>query len=139
VGRLGFSNWPGHGSRHPSCTECVCVVHMTTEIIPDSPNAWDSGRYDFPEAAKPQPQPPALVPQPASAVPAPILKQNGAIWLYHIAVGALALVSVLSVVGILLLAYAGRVVPGELTTLAATALGGLVAMVATQQAGGGNA
>jgi hypothetical protein len=71
-------------------------------------------------------------------VPAPVLQKKGAIWLFHVAVGALAIVSVISVIAIWALASHDRTVPGELTTLAATALGGLVAMVATQQSGGGN-
>lgn len=109
------------------------------QLIPDSPNTWDSGRYDWPASAQPSAPVQAQAAGPErSMVPAPIVRRAKAIWLYFIAVGALAVVSVLSVIGILILAGLQRTVPGELTTLAATALGGLVAMVAVTQVGSGD-
>ena len=66
--------------------------------------------------------------QPQS-IPDVILKQKKAINLYLIAVIALAAIGVLSVVGGILLAWAGKDVPGEIWTLAGIGVGGLVAMI----------
>lgn len=63
------------------------------------------------------------------AIPPEILKQKRAINLYLIAVIALAAIGVLSVVGGILLAWAGKDVPGEIWTLAGIGVGGLVAMI----------
>ncbi len=63
------------------------------------------------------------------AIPVEILKQKKAINLYMIAVIALAAIGVLSVVGGILLAWAGKDVPGEIWTFAGIAITGLVAMV----------
>ncbi len=75
--------------------------------------------------------------EPAAApLPEEILKDKRAISLYWIAIGALAAVPVLSIVGLLLAVFMGREVPVAIITLigtaASTALGGLVSMVATQ-------
>lgn len=77
--------------------------------------------------------------QPAAQVPPEILKDSRAISLYWLAVGSLALVPVIAVVGLLLLAALGRVEAGQVITLiataASTALGGLVGMVARDGSG----
>lgn len=62
-------------------------------------------------------------------IPETILTQKRAINLYMIAVVALAAIGVLSVVGGILLAWAGKTVPGEIWTFAGIAITGLVAMV----------
>ena len=67
------------------------------------------------------------------SIPETILKQKTAINLYMIAVAALALIGVLSVVGALVLAWGGRTVPGEVWTVTGIAVGGLVAMVGQGQ------
>lgn len=91
-----------------------------------------SGRWIMDE----QPMQPAK-----SALPEPVLKDKRAISLYWIALGALAAVPVLTVMGLLLLAGIGRDVPETIVTLlgtaASTALGGLVGMVATNGSGSG--
>lgn len=75
--------------------------------------------------------------EPAAApLPEAILEDKRAISLYWIAIGALAAVPVLSILGLLLAVFMGREVPVAIITLigtaASTALGGLVSMVATQ-------
>lgn len=81
-----------------------------------------------------------IEPAALSTLPKEVLKDKRAISLYWIAIGALAVVPVLAVLGLLVLAGLGREVPNTIVTLvgsaASTALGGLVMMVATQ--GGGN-
>ncbi len=73
--------------------------------------------------------------QPA-ALPAEILKRKEALNLYLIAVGALAIIGVLSVLGGVILAFAGKAAPGEVWTLGSIAVGGLVALAAgTKQQG----
>lgn len=80
-----------------------------------------------------------LVERAQAPLPEQVLKDKRAISLYWIAIGALAAVPVLAVVGLLLLAGFGREVPVAIITFigtaASTALGGLVGMVATQQGG----
>lgn len=72
----------------------------------------------------------------AATLPEEVLKDKRAISLYWIAIGALAAVPVISVLGLLLAVFIGREVPVAIITLigtaASTALGGLVSMVATQ-------
>lgn len=68
------------------------------------------------------------------ALPEEITKRREAINLYFIAVGALALVSVLLPIMGLLLSWTGAAVPGELWTFAGMALGALAGMVAQRQA-----
>lgn len=63
------------------------------------------------------------------SIPEPIVKRKEAINLYFIGVGALALVSVLTVLGGLLLAWADKPVPGELWAFAGVALGALSGMI----------
>lgn len=81
-----------------------------------------------------------VVPVPAGQVPPKILEDKRAITLYWMAVGSLALVPVIAVVGLLLLAALGRVEAGQVITLiataASTALGGLVGMVAATNGNG---
>ena len=62
--------------------------------------------------------------QPAS-IPEVILKQKQAINLYLIAVIALAVIGVLSIVGAMILAAWGKVVPGEVWTVVGIAVGAL--------------
>lgn len=80
--------------------------------------------------------------EPAAAqLPKEVLRDKRAISLYWIAVGALAIVPILSIGGLLLAVFLGREVPVAIITLigtaASTALGGLVGMVATQGANNG--
>lgn len=67
---------------------------------------------------------------PPASLPAEILKSKEAISLYQIAVMALAVIGVLSVLGGVVLAFAGRQAPGEVWTLGSIAVGGLVALAA---------
>ena len=78
--------------------------------------------------------------EPAAApLPDAILKDKRAISLYWIAIGALAAVPVLSILGLMLAVFMGREVPVAIitfiSTASSTALGGLVSMVATQGSG----
>lgn len=73
----------------------------------------------------------SLLPEPAQApLPAPVLKNRRAWWLYLIPIISIAALPVIVVVGLFLLAAAHIEVSGELVTavvsLAATALGGIV-------------
>lgn len=70
------------------------------------------------------------------AIPPEILKQKRAIDLYLIAVLSLAIIGVLAIAGGILLAWAGKGVPGELWTFAGIAITGLVAMVSRDQPAG---
>jgi hypothetical protein len=69
----------------------------------------------------------------AQGIPVEVLKRREASWLYLLAVGALALIGVLSVLGALILAWGGKTVPGEVWTVVGIAVGGLVAMVGQNQ------
>lgn len=64
-----------------------------------------------------------------SSVPAQILRRAGALGLYKVAVWALAVVVLLTVLGIIVLAIMGREAPAMLGSLGTTALVGLVAML----------
>jgi hypothetical protein len=66
--------------------------------------------------------------QPAS-IPEVILKQKQAINLYLIAVIALAVIGVLSIVGAMILAAWGKAVPGEVWTVVGIAVGALSVML----------
>jgi hypothetical protein len=72
-------------------------------------------------------------PQP-SALPSEIVTHPEAINLYFIAVLSLAAIGVLAVFGGLVLAWAGKVVPGEIWTFAGIAVGGLVALIGSDRA-----
>ncbi len=80
--------------------------------------------------------------KPAAQLPEQVLKDKRAITLYWIAIGALAAVPVISILGLLTAVFLGREVPVAIITLigaaSSTALGGLVSMVATQGNGGNN-
>lgn len=71
----------------------------------------------------------------ADSLPPEILKRREAINLYFLAVGALALIAVLAVLGGLLLAWAGKQAPGEIWAFAGIAVGGLVALVSGDRQG----
>ena len=73
--------------------------------------------------------------QPAG-LPAPIIKRREAIPLYILAVGALALIAVITVIGGMLLAWAGKQAPGEIWAFAGIAVGGLVALVSGDKSQG---
>ena len=75
-----------------------------------------------------------MEPEPA-ALPSEIVKRREAISLYFIAVGALAVIAVLAVLGGLLLAWAGKQAPGEIWAFAGIAVGGLVALVSGDREG----
>lgn len=75
-----------------------------------------------------------MEPEPA-ALPSEIVKRREAISLYFIAVGALAVIAVLAVLGGLLLAWAGKQAPGEIWAFAGIAVGGLVALVSGDRQG----
>ena len=64
-----------------------------------------------------------------SAIPETILKQKRAIDLYMIAVIALAVIGVLSIVGAMVLAAWGKAVPGEVWTVVGIAVGALSVML----------
>ena len=64
-----------------------------------------------------------------SAIPETILKQKRAIDLYLIAVIALAIIGVLSIVGAMILAAWGKAVPGEVWTVVGIAVGALCVML----------
>jgi hypothetical protein len=64
-----------------------------------------------------------------SAIPDVILKQKRAIDLYLIAVIALAIIGVLSIVGAMILAAWGKTVPGEVWTVVGIAVGALSVML----------
>ena len=64
-----------------------------------------------------------------SAIPDVILKQKRAINLYLIAVIALAIIGVLSIVGAMILAAWGKAVPGEVWTVVGIAVGALSVML----------
>lgn len=70
----------------------------------------------------------------AQGIPVEVVKRKESTWLYLLAVGALALIGVLSVVGALVLAWGGKTVPGEVWTVVGIAVGGLVAMIGQNQA-----
>lgn len=70
--------------------------------------------------------------QPAQ-LPTELLADKRVISLYFVAVIALAAIGVLAVAGGLLLAWAGKVVPGEVWTFAGIAVGGLVALVGSDK------
>ena len=64
-----------------------------------------------------------------AGVPEIILKQKRAIDLYLIAVIALAIIGVLSIVGAMILAAWGKAVPGEVWTVVGIAVGALSVML----------
>ena len=64
-----------------------------------------------------------------SAIPDVILEQKRAIDLYLIAVIALAIIGVLSIVGAMVLAAWGKAVPGEVWTVVGIAVGALSVML----------
>ncbi len=64
-----------------------------------------------------------------SAIPDVILMQKRAIDLYLIAVIALAIIGVLSIVGAMILAAWGKAVPGEVWTVVGIAVGALSVML----------
>lgn len=70
------------------------------------------------------------------ALPAPVLKDKRAYWLYQIPIIALASLPLLVVIGLVIVSWAGVQLASEvitiLGTLAATALGGLVNMITTR-------
>ena len=69
-----------------------------------------------------------LEPQ-AAGIPEQILGHKRAIDLYLIAVGALAIIGVLSIVGAMILAAWGKAVPGEVWTVVGIAVGALSVML----------
>lgn len=66
-------------------------------------------------------------------LPVEIIKRREAITLYQVAVGALALLSVISVLGVFVLAWAGREAPGGIWTVVGLCVGGLVALLSGEQ------
>lgn len=74
-----------------------------------------------------------IIPQ---ALPQEILKNEKAINVYLIAVIALAVMGVLSILGAILLAWAGKVTPDGVWTVVGMAVAGLVALVGGQQDNG---
>lgn len=66
-------------------------------------------------------------------IPQEVVKRKESTLLYMVAVGALAAISILSVLGAIVLAWGGKSVPGEVWTVTGLALGGLVAMVGQGQ------
>jgi hypothetical protein len=75
-----------------------------------------------------------------SAVPAPVLRDKRAYWLYQVPIVALAALPLLVVLGLVLLSWAGVQLASEVITimgtLAAAALGGLVNLVTARGSNG---
>lgn len=65
----------------------------------------------------------------AAGIPDEIVKQERAINLYLIAVGALAAIVLLAIVGAIVLAFFGQTMPGEVWTVVGIAAGALAAML----------
>jgi len=70
----------------------------------------------------------------AAQLPAEIVKDKRAINLYMIAVGALALMGLLAIVGAIILAFVGKTVPGEVWTVVGLAVGALAALLGKETA-----
>lgn len=71
------------------------------------------------------------------SIPEPIVKRREAITLYQVAVIALAAIGLLSVVGVIVLAFFGRTAPDAvvvLGTVSITALAGMIAPAAVRGA-----
>lgn len=73
-----------------------------------------------------------LIPM-AASLPEPILKDRRAITLYQIAILALAAIGVLTVLGGIALAFAGKAMPEYLVILGNSAVIGLVGLVANNR------
>jgi len=65
----------------------------------------------------------------AANLPTEILQNKRAIDLYLIAVGALAVMALLSIVGAIILAFVGKAIPGEVWTVVGIAVGALSVML----------
>lgn len=70
----------------------------------------------------------------AANLPEEILQNKRAINLYLIAVGALAAIVLLSIVGAIVLAFFSRSMPGEVWTVVGIAAGALAAMLGKETA-----
>lgn len=70
----------------------------------------------------------------AANLPDKILENKRAINLYLIAVGALAAIVLLSIVGAIVLAFFGQSMPGEVWTVVGIAAGALAAMLGKETA-----
>jgi hypothetical protein len=68
----------------------------------------------------------------AQGIPVEILKRRESVWLYLIAVGALAIMGILFVIGMIGLAWAGRALPEGAWVVLGSIIAGLVGMVAVQ-------
>lgn len=71
----------------------------------------------------------------AAGIPEEIVQNERAINLYMIAVGSLAAIVLLAIIGAIGLSYAGRTMPGEVWTVVGIAAGALAAMLGKE---GGN-
>jgi len=69
----------------------------------------------------------------AANLPDEILKHERAIDLYLIAVGALAVMALLSIVGAIVLAFVGKTIPGEVWTVVGIAVGALSVMLGSER------
>lgn len=74
----------------------------------------------------------AVPPLPQASIPPEVAKRKEAIWLYLIAVGALAVMGVLLVGGMILLAWNERTLPEGASVALGSIIAGLVGMVAYQ-------
>ena len=70
----------------------------------------------------------------AANLPAEILQSKRAIDLYMIAVGALAIMGLLAIVGAIILAFVGKTIPGEVWTVVGLAVGALAALLGKETA-----
>lgn len=67
--------------------------------------------------------------EPQAQIPDVILKGERAIDLYLIAVGALAIMALLAIIGAIVLAFVGKSIPGEVWTVVGIAVGALSVML----------
>lgn len=75
----------------------------------------------------------------AQGIPVEVLKQERAINLYLIAVGALAIMGILFVIGVIALAWVDRALPEGAWVVLGSIIAGLVGMVAVQSRDDGQA
>ncbi len=113
---------------------------MTTEtaeaaLIPDSPNGWDSGRYDWPQ---PPAQTAAVAPLPPQGVPQEVYSRKEALpLLYRPAIWLLGGIGAVCVLGMIGLPWYGQPVSDGLIAIASLAVGALANMVARESGGNG--
>lgn len=66
---------------------------------------------------------------PQAQIPNVVLEHERAIDLYMIAVGAMAIIALVAIVGAIVLAFVGKAIPGEVWTVVGIAVGALSVMI----------